>query len=136
MDMSQRRIAIMQLRRLLRRLERAHSGDENACPACNLQQLAVQLVDEIEVESEQAALDDLRPGAASVVLAVESLIAAIYALNVQEPDEQGRVLQALLDYVGNVVLDQLAQDELVNGASPAEPSPIPPAGPRRGGSLH
>ena len=95
MDMSQRRTAITQLRRLLRRLERAHSGDETACPACALQQLAVQLVDEIEIESERAEVEDLRPGAASVVLAVESLIAAIYALGVQEADEQGRLIELL-----------------------------------------
>lgn len=134
MDIAQRRTALIQLRRLLRRLERSHSGDENACVACNLQQLAVQLVDEIEIEAERAEHPDLRPGAASIVLAVESLIATIFALGVQEADEQGRVLQALLDYIGDVVLDQLAQAELDSGETSPEPAPVPPATPRR--SLH
>ena len=132
METPQRRTAIVQLRRLLRRLDRAHSGDEQGCIACGLQQLAMQLVDEIEIESERLAHENLQPGAASIVLAVEAMIAAIYALGVEEADEQGRVLQALLDYVGDVTLDQLAQAEMAQG----EPPPAPPVPPRRSGSLH
>ena len=54
-------------------------------------------------------------------------------------DEQGRVLQALLDHIGDVVLDQLAQEEQdttgVPGADDDDGEPTPPP-PRRSGSLH
>jgi len=137
MDMSQRRQAIKQLRRLLRRLERSHSGNEEACPACSLQQLAVQLVDEIEIEADRVQHPDLRPGAASVILAAEAIIAVIYALGIQEADEQGRALQGLLDYVGDIVLDQLGQDEFASINAADEPESVPSiTGSRRGGSLH
>ena len=122
------RTAIIQLRRLLRRLDRAHTGDDQACTACGLQQLAMQLVDEIETESERLAHDDLRPGAASIMLAVEGMVAVILALGVREADEQGRVLQALLDYVGSITLDQLAQIEIASGGN----IPLSPEKPRRG----
>ncbi len=135
MDKPPRRTDIIQLRRLLRRLDRAHTGDESRCAACGLQQLAMQLVDEIELQSERAQRDELRPGAASVILAIESVIAAIYALGVEDADEQGRVMQALLDYIGDVSLDLLAQDAMAQeGEAPAS-APAPSTS-RRSGSLH
>lgn len=133
------RQSIVQLRRLLRRLDRSHSGDEGGCPTCSLQRLAAQLLEELEAEAQQFDNDNLRPGAASVTMAVESLMAVIYALDVRGADEQGRVLQALLDHVGGLVLDQLAQEEMnaagefgAEGEDPDRPAPAP--GGR--GSLH
>jgi hypothetical protein len=127
---------MVQMRRMLRRLERAHSGDEGACPACSLQRLAAQLVEELEYESHQLGSAELRPGAASVTMAVEALITIIYTLDVRGADEQGRVLQALLDQVGGIVLDQLAQEEMNAAAEQQEQGDTEPAPPRRGGSLH
>jgi hypothetical protein len=71
-------------------------------------------------------------------MAVEALIATMWALDVQAADEQGRVLQALLDHVGGLVLDQLAIEEEDMQGQPAESDEAPPAppSPRRGGSLH
>ena len=63
----------------------------------SLQRLAAQLVEELEYESHQLASPELRPGAASVTMAVEALITIIYTLDVRGADEQGRVLQALRD---------------------------------------
>jgi len=135
-----KRQSIVQLRRMLRRLDRSHSGDESGCPTCSLQRLAAQLVDELEAEAGQLASPDLLPGAASVTMAVEALIAVIYALDVRAADEQGRVLQALLDHIGDVVLDQLAQEEQnASGAAAGDPeddAPPETAPPRRSGSLH
>jgi hypothetical protein len=133
------RQSIVQLRRLLRRLDRSHSGEESGCPTCSLQRLAAQLVEEIENEAQQLGNDDLRPGAASVTMAVEALIAVIFTLDVHGADEQGRVLQALLDHVGGLVLDQLAQEEEMSAADEQrEPDPEPGAAPPAGrrGSLH
>ena len=45
------RLPIVQLRRLLRRLDRSHSGEEGGCPTCGLQRLAAQLIEEIEGEA-------------------------------------------------------------------------------------
>ena len=102
-----RRLSMVQMRRMLRRLERTHSGDEGVCPAC------------------------------SVTMAVEALITIIYTLDVRGADEQGRVLQALLDQVGGIVLDQLAQEEMnAAGAGEQDAGDSEPAPPRRGGSLH
>lgn len=135
---SGKRQSMMQLRRLLRRLERSHSGDQNVCQTCSLQRLAAQLVDELEREAHQMDLADLGPGAASVTMAVEALIAVMWALDVQEADEQGRVLQALLDHVGGLVLDQLAleEEEMAGGASESDDAPPAPPSPRKGGMLH
>jgi hypothetical protein len=36
--------SLVQLRRLLRKLDRAHTSDESNCPACRLQRLALRLV--------------------------------------------------------------------------------------------
>jgi len=133
-----KRQSMLQLRRMLRRLDRSHSGDEGGCATCNLQRVAAQLVEEIEAEAHQSGSSELRPGAASVTLAVEALIGVIFALDVRGADEQGRVLQALLDHVGDVVLDQLAQEEfaaaeaMMNDEDGVQ-DPVPP---RRGGSLH
>ena len=132
METPPKRTAMIQLRRLLRRLDRAHVGGEQACVACGLQQMAMQLVDEIEIESGQLENDNLRPGAASVILAVEAMMGALYALGVEDADEQGRVLQALLDYVGDLTLDQLAQAEMAAGGA----APPPETKARRGGPLH
>ena len=44
-------------------------------------------------------------------MAIESVLTVMYALDVRGAEEQGRVTQALLDYIGDVVLDQLAHDE-------------------------
>ena len=133
------RQSIVQLRRLLRRLDRSHSGDEGGCPTCSLQRMATHLIEEIENEAHQLGNEDLRPGAASVTMAVESIIAVIFALDVRGADEQGRVLQALLDHVGGLVLDQLAQDEMIAAEGPGgddgEPGNSPPPSSRRG-SLH
>ena len=133
-----KRQSIVQLRRMLRRLDRSHSGDESGCPTCSLQRLAAQLVDELEAEAQQFASLDLTPGAASVTVAVEALMSVLYALDVRTADEQGRVLQALLDHVGGLVLDQLAIEEEDMQGQPAESDEAPPAppSPRRGGSLH
>jgi hypothetical protein len=133
-----KRQSLLQLRRMLRRLDGSHSGDEGGCATCNLQRMAAHLVEEIEAEAHQAGSTELRPGAASVTLAVEALIGVIYALDVRGADEQGRVLQALLDHVGDVVLDQLAQEEFAAAdAMVADEEGAPePAPPRRGGSLH
>jgi hypothetical protein len=132
------RQSIVHLRRLLRRLDRSHSGEESGCPTCSLQRLAAQLVEEIENEAQQAGNDDLRPGAASVTMAVEAIIAVIFSLDVHGADEQGRVLQALLDHIGGLVLDQLAQEEMnvaeSQGNQDPEPGTPPPSG--RRGSLH
>ena len=49
-----KRQSIVQLRRMLRRLDRSHSGDESGCPTCSLQRLAAQLVDELEARLEEA----------------------------------------------------------------------------------
>lgn len=138
MSETSRRQSIVQLRRMLRRLDRSHSGDESGCPTCSLQRLAAQLVDELEAEAQQFASPDLAPGAASVTMAVEALIAVIYALDVRAADEQGRVLQALLDHIGDVVLDQLAQEEqnTTGAAAGDDDGATEPAPPRRSGSLH
>jgi hypothetical protein len=138
MSETSRRQSIVQLRRMLRRLDRSHSGDESGCPTCSLQRLAAQLVDELEAEAQQFASPDLAPGAASVTMAVEALIAVIYALDVRAADEQGRVLQALLDHIGDVVLDQLAQEEqnTTGAAAGDDEGATEPAPPRRSGSLH
>ena len=131
-----KRQSIVQLRRMLRRLDRSHSGDESGCPTCSLQRLAAQLVDELE--AQQFASPDLTPGAASVTVAVEALMSVIYALDVRTADEQGRVVQALLDHIGDVVLDQLAQEEMDTAGAPGaddEGGQEPPP-PRRSGSLH
>jgi hypothetical protein len=131
--------SLVALRRLLRRLDRAHTSEESSCPACRLQRLALQLNEEVESEASQIAAPDLLPGAASVGMAIESVLTVIYTLDVRAADEQGRVVQALLDYIGEVVMDQLAHDE--QGA-PGEPGPDeePPAPegfpPQRRGSLH
>jgi len=132
-----KRQSIVQLRRMLRRLDRSHSGDESGCPTCSLQRLAAQLVDELEAEAQQFNNPDLTPGAASVTMAVEALMAVLYALDVRTADEQGRVLQALLDHIGDVVLDQLAQEEVDSASSAADDEgPTEPPPPRRSGSLH
>ncbi len=133
-----KRQSMVQLRRLLRRLDRSHSGDQDVCQTCSLQRLAAQLVDELEREAHQVGSPDLGPGAASVMMAVEALIAVMWALDVQSPEEQGRVLQALLDHVGNLVLDQLAIEEEEMEGLPSEGDDAPPAppGPRQGGLLH
>lgn len=137
MSVLARQQTMVQLRRLLRRLDHAHTSDESACPACQLQRLALQLNEELEADAAQLANRDLGPGAASVVMAIESVLTVIYALDVRAADEQGRVLQALLDYVGDVVLDQLAHDaasgapETAEDATPADALPA-----RRSGSLH
>ncbi len=133
-----KRQSIVQLRRMLRRLDRSHSGDESGCPTCSLQRLAAQLVDELEAEAQQFASPDLTPGAASVTVAVEALMSVIYALDVRTADEQGRVVQALLDHIGDVVLDQLAQEDMDTAGAPGaddEGGQEPPP-PRRSGSLH
>lgn len=130
---------IVQLRRLLRRLDRSHSGDESGCPTCGLQRLAAQLVEELENEAGQMQNENLPPGAASVTMAMEALIAVLYTLDVRGADEQGRVLQALLDHVGGMVLDQLAQDELNTAGEfggESDPGADSPPSPGRRGSLH
>lgn len=129
--------SLVQLRRLLRRLDGAHTNDESACPACRLQRLALQLNEEIEADAAQLAHAAFAPGAASVGMAIESILTVIYALDVRAADEQGRVVQALLDYIGDVVMEQLAHDEASAGGEPAEEQG-PPEGlpPRRSGSLH
>lgn len=127
--------SLVRLRRMLRRLERSHSGDQNICHTCSLQRLAAQLVDELEREAHQLDSADIGPGAASVIMAVEALIAAMWALDAQSPDEQGRVLQALLDHVGNLVLDQLAMEDEEMEGMPGEGDDVPPP-PRQGGMLH
>mgnify|MGYP000983069983 FL=1 len=99
--------------------------------------MAAQLVDELEAEALQFNNPDLAPGAASVTMAVEALMAVLYALDVRTADEQGRVLQALLDHIGDVVLDQLAQEEVDSASSAADDEgPTEPPPPRRSGSLH
>ena len=65
-------------------------------------------------------------------------MSVLYALDVRTADEQGRVLQALLDHIGDVVLDQLAQEEMNGADAPGaddEGGQEPPP-PRRSGSLH
>lgn len=138
MSATARRQSMTRLRRLLRRLDRSHSGDQNICQTCSLQRLAAQMIDELEAEAHQLGSPDLGPGAASVTMAVEALIAAMWALDVQEADEQGRVLQALLDHVGGIVLDQLAlEEEEAAGRSPdTSEDEVPAPAPRRSGSLH
>ena len=135
MDNQTTRSAVIQLRRLLRRLNRAHSSNEEACTACGLQQLAMQLVDEIELESEQISHPDLLPGAASIMLSAESVLAVIYALGIKSADEQGRVVQALTDYIGDVVMDQLAQEEL-SETTGHDPQAFSSTQGRRGGPLY
>jgi hypothetical protein len=131
--------SLVQLRRLLRKLDRAHTSDESNCPACRLQRLALQLNEEVEGEVQQLAVPGLGPGSASVAMAIESVLTVMYALDVRGAEEQGRVTQALLDHIGDVVLDQLAHDE-ANAAGQmqddAETPDAPPAPPRRSGSLH
>jgi hypothetical protein len=137
MNTTGRRQSIVQLRRMLRRLDAAHTNEESGCPVCSLHRLGAQLVEELEMEAEQLGSPDLRPGAASVLLAVEAVIGIIYTLDVQGADEQGRVMQALLDHVGAIVLDQLAHDEMSAAEQGGEPASVPPAGTRRGGgSIH
>jgi hypothetical protein len=72
-------------------------------------------------------------------MAIESVLTVMYALDVRGAEEQGRVTQALLDHIGDVVLGQLAHDE-ANAAGQmqddAETPDAPPAPPRRSGSLH
>lgn len=131
--------SLVALRRLLRRLDRAHTSEESSCPACRLQRLALQLNEEVEAEASQINAPDLLPGAASVGMAIESVLTVIYTLDVREADEQGRVVQALLDYIGDVVMDQLAHDEQgAAGEPPADDEPPAPEGfpPQRRGSLH
>lgn len=139
MSATGKRQSMAQLRRLLRRLERSHSGDQSVCQTCSLQRMAAQMVDELEAEAHQIGSPDLGPGAASVTMAVEALIAAMWALDVQEADEQGRVLQALLDHIGDIVLDQLALEEEEMAGTPTDSdddAPPSPPTPRRSGSLH
>lgn len=138
MSATARRQPIIRLRRLLRRLDRSHSGDQNVCQTCSLQRLAAQMVDELETEAHQIGSPDLGPGSASVTMAVEALIAVMWSLDVQEADEQGRVLQALLDHVGGIVLDQLAleEEEMTGRGQDADDETPPPPAPRRSGSLH
>lgn len=131
--------SLIALRRLLRRLDRAHTSEESSCPACRLQRLALQLNEEVEAEAGQIGAPDLLPGAASVGMAIESVLTVVYTLDVRAADEQGRVVQALLDYIGDVVMDQLAHDEQGAGGQPP-PEEDPPATegfpPQRRGSLH
>jgi hypothetical protein len=131
---------LVQLRRLLRRLDRAHTSEESTCPACSLQRLALQLNEEVEAEATQLNAADLPPGSASVGMAIESVLTVIYTLDVRAADEQGRVVQALLDYIGEVVMDQLAHDEHAAGGekTPDEEPGTPEGGfpPQRRGSLH
>jgi hypothetical protein len=57
---------------------------------------------------------------------------------VRNADEQGRGLQALLDHIGDVVLDLLAKAEMNGADAPGaddEGGQEPPP-PRRSGSLH
>jgi hypothetical protein len=130
-------VSLVQLRRMLRRLDGAHTNDESACPACRLQRLALQLNEEIEGEAAQLQHAGFVPGAASVGMAIESILSVIYALDVRAADEQGRVVQALLDYMGDVVMEQLAHDEAgVGGESAEDPGPPDGLPPRRSGSLH
>lgn len=138
MSATARRQPMTRLRRLLRRLDRSHSGDQNVCQTCSLQRLAAQMVDELEAEAHQIGSPDLGPGSASVTMTVEALIAVMWALDVQDADEQGRVLQALLDHVGGIVLDQLAleEEEMTGRGQDAEEDAPPPPAPRRSGSLH
>ena len=131
--------SLIALRRLLRRLDRAHTTEETECPACRLQRLALQLNEEVEAEAGQIAAADLPPGAASIGMAIESILTVIYTLDARAADEQGRVVQALLDYIGDVVMEQLAHDEHGAGAPPPpEEEPPTPEGfpPQRRGSLH
>ena len=138
MSTIQKHASLVALRRMLRRLDRAHTSEESTCPACRLQRLALQLNEEVESEATQLSAADLMPGAASVGMAIESVLTVIYTLDVRAADEQGRVLQALLDYIGDVVMDQLAHDE--HGAadqSPEDESSAPEGfPPQRRGSLH
>lgn len=130
---------LVQLRRLLRRLDRAHTSEESSCPACRLQRLALQLNEEVEAEATQINAPDLLPGAASVGMAIESILTVVYTLEVRAADEQGRVVQALLDYIGDVVMDQLAHDEQgASGETPPDDESPAPEGfpPQRRGSLH
>ena len=131
--------SLVQLRRLLRKLDRAHTSEESSCPACRLQRMALQLNEEIEGDTQQQNVPGLGPGSASVAMAIESVLTVMYALDVRGAEEQGRVTQALLDYIGDIVLDQLAHDE-AHGSSPpaeeAETPDVPPPPPRRSGSLH
>jgi len=132
-----RQPSLVQLRRLLRRLDHAHTANEGDCAACRLQRLALQLNEELEAESTQLARPELGPGSASVMMAVESVLTVLYTLDVRAADEQGRVLQALLDYVGDVVLDQLAHDAAgPPGEAGEEGTATESLAARRGGSLH
>lgn len=131
--------SLVQLRRLLRRLDRSHTSDESNCPACRLQRLALQLNEEVEAEAREMQLPALGPGSASVAMTIESVLTVMYALDVRGAEEQGRVVQALLDYVGDVVLDQLAHDEASAAGQSADEIEHPEGGglpPRRSGSLH
>ena len=138
MTPTQKHATLVALRRLLRRLDRAHTSEEDSCPACRLQRLALQLNEEAEVEASQIGAPDLPPGAASVGMAIESVLTVIYTLDVRAADEQGRVVQALLDYIGDVVMEQLAHDEHATDAPPPDDEPSAPEGfpPQRRGSLH
>ena len=143
MNESSKRMAVTQLRRLLRRLERSHTNDPAGCATCSLQQLSTQLIEELENEAQQFGNPEIRPGAASVLLATEAVLGIVYLLDVREADEQGRVVQALLDQIGGMVMDILAHEELDAGDLLSMPDqddddmPPPPSGGRRGGgSLH
>lgn len=143
MNESNKRMAVAQLRRLLRRLERSHTNDPAGCATCSLQQLSTQLIEELENEAQQFGNPDIRPGGASVLLATEAVLGIVYLLDVREADEQGRVVQALLDQIGGMVMDLLAQDELAASELLAMPDdndddlpPAPSGGRRGGGYLH
>ena len=139
MSATHKHASLVQLRRLLRKLDRAHTSEESSCPACRLQRMALQLNEEIEGDTQQQNVPGLGPGSASVAMAIESVLTVMYALDARGPEEQGRVAQALLDYIGDIVLDQLAHDEANGPAQPAEDTETPdtpPPPPRRSGSLH
>lgn len=142
MNDTTRRTAVTQLRRLLRRIDRSHTNDPSGCPTCSLQQLSAQLIEELEGEAQQFNNPDIPPGAASVLLATEAVLGLVYLLDIREADEQGRVVQALLDHVGGMVLDILAQDEMtaqqIIEYTEGEGGGAPPTGGGRrgGGSLH
>ena len=109
--------SLVQLRRLLRKLDRAHTSDESNCPACRLQRLALQLNEEVEGEVQQLAVPGLGPGSASVAMAIESVLTVMYALDVRGAEEQGRVTQAPAP---GVVRDMVFGRYIVRYAAQAE----------------
>ena len=114
--------SLVQLRRLLRKLDHAHTSDESSCPACRLQRLALQLNEEVEGEVQQLAVPGLGPGSASVAMAVESVLTVLYALDVRGAEEQGRVTQALLDYIGDVVRMTRPMPQVSRRMTPIRPT--------------